>query len=83
MTCPMLSDALTGPLLRAQARAVEEWLARYLAAHGVDPDDRSLGWEERARAVLRDVEAVEELELTDGDPYRIVLTTTLRRREGS
>jgi hypothetical protein len=43
---------VTSALLRARAAAVEQHLRGILTARGIDPDDRSDGWEDRARSAL-------------------------------
>lgn len=66
-------------LLRAQAKAVDEALADILRARGVDPDDRTEGWEDRCRAALADLELTETTRWT-GDWTLLTETTIAPRR---
>lgn len=66
----------TADLLRQQTKAVDAGLREIIAARGVDPDDRSPGWEDRCRAVLADLEWHESVEWL-GD-YRARIVTTIR-----
>lgn len=77
MTPDAIQTAVEG-LLRRQARGVEDRLRRMLEERGIDPDDRSEGWEDRARAALGDLEIVERTDWSD--PYRLTLTTEIRPR---
>ena len=63
-------------LLRQQARAVDQKLRDVLTIRGVDPDDRSLGWEDRAREALGDLELTESVEWLEN--YRARIVTTIR-----
>lgn len=63
--------AVTGPvfdLLRQQRAAVERYLRDVLVARGVDPEDRTEGWEGRARAALADIEAVDTFDMSEDYP---------------
>ena len=63
-------------LLRQQARAVDQKLRDVLATRGVDPDDRSPGWEDRARDALEGLELTESVEWLDN--YRARIVTVIR-----
>lgn len=66
-------------LLRRQTEAVEQRLRALLTARGIDPDDRTDGWEDRAREALADLEIVESVDMSD--PYRMTATTEIRPRK--
>ena len=77
-------DALTtmiAELTRSQAKAVEARLRQLLIAKGIDPDDRSPGWEDRARRALGDLELSDSVEWLDECRARI--TTTIRPKRGA
>ena len=65
-------------LLMRQTKAVEDYLRDLLRARGIDPDDRSDGWEARAREALGDVELVDSYDMDDR--YRMTARTTIRPR---
>ena len=65
-------------LLLAQARAVEDYLRELLTARGIDPEDRTDGWEDRARKALADLEIVYSIDASD--MCRIFIETTIRPR---
>lgn len=66
-------------LLAQQRAALEQSLRDLLANNGVDPDDRTDGWEDRARAILSRFEAVDTFEMSDD--FRASITTTIRPRQ--
>ena len=65
-------------LLRRQTIAVDDYLRDLLRARGVDPDDRSDGWEDRARDTLADLEIEDTYDMDDR--YQMTATTTIRPR---
>lgn len=60
------------------AEAVEERLRAILAACGVDPDDRSPGWQDRARAALPGLQVDRSSEWTEDN--QLTMTAVIRRR---
>lgn len=71
-------QTLTSDLIRRQSEAVERRLRQILEARSVDPDDRTDGWEDRARDALADLHLDESVEWIDEYHARIV--TTIRPR---
>jgi hypothetical protein len=67
-------------LLRSRDSAVEQHVRGILTARGVDPDDRSAGWEARARSALADLELVDEGLEWDDTGRHVTARTTVRPR---
>lgn len=63
-------------------READRQLAELLRAHGVDPDDRSEGWEDRAREVFRNFEWEQTVEADLASPggQRFAASVTMRLR---
>lgn len=61
---------------------MDRQLAELLRAHGIDPDDRSEGWEERAREVFRgyDIGHVEEVNCGGPDGQMLTASVTIQLR---
>lgn len=69
---------------RQMSHAIEMRLARILCAHGVDPDDRSEGWEARAREILKDFEIIQisdDIQNTFRDTYSLSVEIVIRKKE--
>lgn len=61
-----------------QAEKVEQSLRELLTVAGLDPDDRSVGWQERARTALAGLEVDTSFDWADDG--RMMATTVIRRR---
>lgn len=77
MSTPVF-ETMISDLMMAQARAVEDHVRDLLRSYGIDPEDRTDGWEDRAREALSGLEVVDSIDASD--LCRIFIETTIRPR---